>query len=223
MCCRLLASSRLVCQTAFFMTVLIFVCAAFSPVHPPRITRPDLTSILCPSIATPATRITKLSAKKGSSNNKGDEDVVALLHSHHLLDHTPDNLILKGGKHKLRGVACLGRPGVALCVGPSKSVTKFKASLESAMPQKRFKTKVLEDVAPATCSQFDGFEQVDLGGFRTVLASIGEESEFFALTGIDPEIAVGGGNTGGDYSSNGGKGEIQNAGRRKNKRKRKQK
>lgn len=115
--------------------------------------------------------------------------MVALLHSHHLLDHKPDNMILKGGKHKLRGVACLGRPGVALCIGPPKSIAKFKGALESAMPQKRFKTKVLESVAPERLDGVSDFEEVSLGEFRGFLASVGEEEEFFALTGIAPEIA----------------------------------
>ena len=118
--------------------------------------------------------------------------MVALLHSHHLLDHKPDNMILKGGKHKLRGVASLGRPGVALCIGPPKSIAKFKGALESAMPQKRFKTKVLESVAPERLDGVSGFEEVSLGEFRGFLASVGEEEEFFALTGIAPEIATGG-------------------------------
>ena len=133
-----------------------------------------------------------MNAKKGTASSAQSEEVVALLHSHHLLDHKPDNLILKGGKHKLRGVACLGRPGVALCVGPSKSIAKFQKTLESAMPQKRFKTKVLESVSPPQLDGVDGFEEVSLGEFRTILASVGEEAEFFALTGIAPEIAAGG-------------------------------
>jgi hypothetical protein len=139
---------------------------------------------------------TRLYAKKGG----GDDDVdtvVALLHSHHLLDHKPDNLILKGGRHKLRGVACLGRPGVALCIGSQRSISKFRASLESAMPQKRFKTKILlsnnnnnNSHQEECAARFDGFEQATLGEFREHLASIGEEAEFFALTRIAPETAA---------------------------------
>ena len=136
---------------------------------------------------------TRLDAKKpkksaGSSNSSSDV-VVALLYSHHLLDHKPDNLILKGGKHKLRGMACLGRPGVALCIGPSRSLQKFRSALESAMPQKRFKTKILKDGDEEIrcCDDIRGFERAEsLGDFRAVLASIGEEDEFFALTGIPP-------------------------------------
>jgi len=69
--------------------------------------------------------------KQGDSN---DKDVITLIHSHHLLDHKPDNMILRGGKFKLRGVGCLGRPGIALCIGPQKSIDKFISKLKSAMP-----------------------------------------------------------------------------------------
>ena len=91
------------------------------------------------------------------------------------------------------GVACLGRPGMALCVGSSKSLQKFCRTLESAMPQKRFKTNFLETVDPELCLEAfgDGFEEVSQGEFRTKLAAIGKESEFFVLTGIAPEIASG--------------------------------
>ena len=57
-------------------------------------------------------------------NNIINDDVV-LIHSHHLLDHKPDNMILSGKKYKLRGIACLGRPGVALCIGAKKDIVKF--------------------------------------------------------------------------------------------------
>ncbi len=176
-----------ICYTSFIVSFLwILACEAWSPslLYEPRGSGSDARIVSLPFTKT------RLNAKKG---NGGEEDVVALLHSHHLLDHKPDNLILKGGKHKLRGVACLGRPGVALCIGPSKSIAKFQRSLESAMPQKRFKTKILEKVSAETCycgGKFDGFESVSLGEFRERLASIGEEGEFFALTGIAPEIAT---------------------------------
>ena len=52
-------------------------------------------------------------AKKDKAGS--DDEVVSIIHSHHLLDHKPDNMILSGKKFKLRGIACLGRPGVALC------------------------------------------------------------------------------------------------------------
>ena len=133
---------------------------------------------------------TCLRAKKPKRDDAEDE-VVALVHSHHLLDHKPDNLLLKGGKHKLRGVACLGRPGVALCIGPSRSLQKFRAALESAMPQKRFKTKILDGVSVDVYAGIQGFARAEgLGDFRTVLASIGREDEFFELTGISPEADV---------------------------------
>ena len=181
-------------------------CAAWVPLHSPQLVRSSPSRAFISSETTTTipkrsfgikpvqtTSRTQLNAKKGtasSAKSKSEEVVVALLHSHHLLDHKPDNLILKGGKHKLRGVACLGRPGVALCVGPTKSIAKFQKTLESAMPQKRFKTKVLESVSPPQLDALAGFEEVSLGEFRIVLASVGEEAEFFALTGIAPEIAA---------------------------------
>ena len=57
--------------------------------------------------------------------------IVALVHSHHLLDHKPDNLVLKGGKLKLQGVACLGCPGVALCVRMAVDIANFHSWLEA--------------------------------------------------------------------------------------------
>jgi len=139
-------------------------------------------------IATVRTNMyTRLYAKKGDDDD--DTQVVALLHSHHLLDHKSDNLILKGSRHELRGVACLGRPGVALCIGSQRSISKFRASLESAMPQKRFKTKILfstnnNNNHEGCAAGFDMFEQAILGELREHLASIDEEVEFFSLTGI---------------------------------------
>ena len=118
-------------------------------------------------------------------------DSVALLHSHHLLDHKPDNLLLKGGKYKLRGIACLGRPGVALCVGPPAAMENFQASLEAAMPQKRFELHVLSPIQNnAALEQIQGFEPASLGDLRILLAFLGHEDEFFALTGLDPSQAT---------------------------------
>lgn len=115
--------------------------------------------------------------------------IVALVHSHHLLDHKPDNLLLKGGKYKLRGLACLGRPGVALCIGAAEHIAQFQSSLEDAMPQKKFATIVLDGVEAQSLPAMQSFEAATLGELRTVLASIGREDVFFELTGIDPSIA----------------------------------
>mmetsp|Transcript_8970 Transcript_8970/g.24862 ORF Transcript_8970/g.24862 Transcript_8970/m.24862 type:complete len:138 (+) Transcript_8970:103-516(+) len=118
-------------------------------------------------------------------------EVVALVHSHHLLDHKPDNLLLKGGKYKLRGLACLGRPGVALCIGPQVAIDNFQASLESAMPQKKFdQTPLNEGGNVARLNAIRDFEPATLGELRQCLASIGREAIFFALTGIDPSQAA---------------------------------
>mmetsp|Transcript_12830 Transcript_12830/g.16815 ORF Transcript_12830/g.16815 Transcript_12830/m.16815 type:complete len:137 (-) Transcript_12830:986-1396(-) len=134
-------------------------------------------------------------------------DVVALLHSHHLLDHKPDNLLLKGGKYKLRGIACLGRPGVALCVGPQVAIDNFQASLESAMPQKRFDIKVLHECDRQYSESIIGFESATLGELRKLLAALGEENEFFALTGINPSSATGGAPPAGKGGKKGKKGK----------------
>ena len=137
-----------------------------------------------------------LSAKKGQQQQN---DVVALLHSHHLLDHKPDNMILKGGKFKLRGVGCLGRPGVALCIGPQKSIDKFQSKLQSAMPQKKFGVTAIdieEEDASSSCflgdvvlPELDDFEEATLGELRGLLKTLDREDLFFTLTGIDPSIA----------------------------------
>ena len=66
-----------------------------------------------------------------------DETATYLIHSHHLLDHKPDNLVLSGRKFKLTGMAVLGRPGVALCVGAPSNADKFLGRLRKAMPQKK--------------------------------------------------------------------------------------
>mmetsp|Transcript_17990 Transcript_17990/g.26702 ORF Transcript_17990/g.26702 Transcript_17990/m.26702 type:complete len:138 (-) Transcript_17990:127-540(-) len=131
-------------------------------------------------------------------------DVVALVHSHHLLDHSPDNNLLKGSKYNLRGVACLGRPGVALCVGPQESIDNFRMFLESKMPQKKFETILLEGADPPVNS----FEPATLGQLRNLLAGIGHENHFFALTGINPATAttVDTNKKGGGKTGKGGKG-----------------
>lgn len=117
-------------------------------------------------------------------------NTVALVHSHHLLDHKPDNLLLKGGKYKLRGIACLGRPGVALCIGPSVAIDNFRMSMEDAMPQKKFGTIILSDVRDEDALEsLQGFVPASLGDLRAVLASLGYEDHFFTLTGLDPNVA----------------------------------
>mmetsp|Transcript_24986 Transcript_24986/g.34957 ORF Transcript_24986/g.34957 Transcript_24986/m.34957 type:complete len:219 (-) Transcript_24986:865-1521(-) len=141
-----------------------------------------------------------LSAQKGQQQQQ--DDVVALLHSHHLLDHKPDNMILKGGKFKLRGVGCLGRPGVALCVGPPKSIDKFRSKLQSAMPQKKFGLTAIDMEeeegydASSSCvpgdvvlPELDDFEEATLGELRGLLKALDREDLFFTLTGIDPSVA----------------------------------
>ena len=138
------------------------------------------------------------------------QEIVALVHSHHLLDHKPDNLLLKGAKYKLRGVACFGRPGVAVCIGHSVSVDNFQTSLENAMPQKKFGRIVLDMEAPP--NGLEGFDAVSLGELRTLLASWGQEEHFFALTGIDPAQATSNNSSGGKTGNNnksgkGGKGK----------------
>ena len=130
---------------------------------------------------------TLLYAKKKQGG--GDNDVVTLIHSHHLLEHKPDNMILKGGKFKLRGVGCLGRPGIALCIGPQKSIEKFISKLKSAMPQKKFGMVSL-DVSVEELDNMQEFGEATLGQLRGILASIGHEDKFFAVTGIDPLIAT---------------------------------
>mmetsp|Transcript_5220 Transcript_5220/g.11561 ORF Transcript_5220/g.11561 Transcript_5220/m.11561 type:complete len:248 (-) Transcript_5220:79-822(-) len=169
-----------------------------------------------------------------SNNGNEDDTVVALLHSHHLLNHKPDNLLLKGGKYKLRGVAFLGRPGVALCIGPPKAHARFKKALESAMPQKRFKTKELlvcgddDDNKSDLIIDATGFTQAEtLGDFRTVLASIGQEAEFFELTGItDPSSSPSSSKKNSDNGDSDDKdtnGNGRRGGGKKNKKQRKRK
>ena len=118
------------------------------------------------------------------ASKNGGGDIVALVHSHHLLDHKPDNMIAKGGKFKLRGVACLGRPGVALCAGPQAAIDKFVKKLKSAMPQKKFSTICLPDDCATEIP--DGFEEATLGELRQLLATVGQENHFFTIAGMDP-------------------------------------
>ena len=156
----------------------------------------------------------QLFAKKQGSDSS---DVVALVHSHHLLDHKPDNMILKGGKFKLRGVGCLGRPGVALCIGPEKSIDKFKSKLRSAMPQKKFGTIEIDSssIPDEELSKIDDFEKVSQGELRGLLAALGHEDQFFALTGIDPSIASNSGSLGQEPSSGNSNNNKQKGGKKK--------
>ena len=67
----------------------------------------------------------------------------------------------------------------------------FQASLEAAMPQKRFELHVLSPIQNnAALEQIQGFEPASLGDLRILLASLGHEDEFFALTGLDPSQAT---------------------------------
>ena len=121
-------------------------------------------------------------------NNIINDDVV-LIHSHHLLDHKPDNMILSGKKYKLRGVACLGRPGVALCIGAKKDIVKFNNKLKGAMPQKKFSSVDISssstNVVTILDEFVDGFEEVPLAKLRELLTAVDQEDKFFALVGID--------------------------------------
>jgi len=104
---------------------------------------------------------------------------------------------LKGGKYKLRGVACLGRPGIALCIGAQVAIDNFRDSLESAMPQKRFDTTILMALGEmddasivSTAQNLEGFEPSTLGQLRQILADLGREDQFFSITGMDPASAA---------------------------------
>mmetsp|Transcript_19657 Transcript_19657/g.42717 ORF Transcript_19657/g.42717 Transcript_19657/m.42717 type:complete len:248 (-) Transcript_19657:1940-2683(-) len=145
----------------------------------------------------------RLHAKSKGSSDIKNEEVVTLIHSHHLLDHKPDNMILSGKKFKLRGVACLGRPGVALCIGSRNNVKKFMGKLKGSMPQKKFASDEIEandnnneggaaassssdSAAVAILDQaVDGFEEVSISELRELLTAVGQEDRFFALLGID--------------------------------------
>ena len=126
-------------------------------------------------------------AKKDKAGS--DDEVVSIIHSHHLLDHKPDNMILSGKKFKLRGIACLGRPGVALCIGSQRNISKFMQKLKAAMPQKKFSTIHIEtDVAidSTTLNEIrDGFQKSTLTELRDVLTEIGKEDEFYKLVGVE--------------------------------------
>jgi hypothetical protein len=108
-------------------------------------------------------------------------DVVALIHSHHLLDHKPDNMILKAGKFKLRGVGCLlVDQGVALCIGPQAAVNKFRSKLKAEMPQKKCGTIDIEvtSILEDKLSSIENFEEATLEELRSLLASMGHEEQF---------------------------------------------
>jgi len=113
--------------------------------------------------------------------------VTCLVHSHHLLDHKPDNLLIKGHKFNLRGIACLGRPGVALCVGDAVDIANYVSMLESNMPQKKFHMIEIQD---EDMGGIKSFEACSLGDLRTLLAQHGHEEHFFAVTGLDPAAAT---------------------------------
>ena len=159
-------------------------------------------------------KCTSLFAKKQGNDSS---DAVALVHSHHLLDHKPDNMILKGGKFKLRGVGCLGRPGVALCIGPEKAIDKFRSKLKSAMPQKKFGTIEIDSssIPDEELSKIDDFEEVSQGELRGLLAALGHEDQFFTLTGIDPSIASNSGSSGQEPSASGRSNNKQKGGKKK--------
>ena len=170
---------------------------------------------------------------KSKGSGDGKEEVVTLIHSHHLLDHKPDNMILTGKKFKLRGVACLGRPGVALCIGSRSNVKKFTGKLRGAMPQKKFGIVNIEvdcddandDGTSASAAAVsvldeavDGFEEASLAGLRELLTSVGQEDQFFALVGIDnPTTKSQTPNSNADVGNSTGSGVSESAGRRKKK------
>lgn len=189
------------------LLALFFHAAASFPTELPR--QNIRTPIKQHYVSLPTTS-TLLFAKKQGGDGSGN--AVALIHSHHLLDHKPDNMILKGGKFKLRGVGCLGRPGVALCIGPQKSIDKFRSKLKSAMPQKKFGSTSIDvsSIPAEELEKMSDFEEATLGELRGLLASLGHEDEFFTLTGIDPSIA-----------SSSDKGESENNNKNTGKKKRK--
>lgn len=81
---------------------------------------------------------------------------------------------------------CFQLKGVALCIGPRVAIDNFRISMESAMPQKKFGTIELTPVPSTKVLGIKGFESATLGQLRKILADIGHEDQFFALTGIDP-------------------------------------
>lgn len=81
---------------------------------------------------------------------------------------------------------CFQLKGVALCIGQRVAIDNFRISMESAMPQKKFGTIELTPVPSTKVLGIKGFESATLGQLRKILADIGHENQFFALTGIDP-------------------------------------
>ena len=120
-----------------------------------------------------------LLAKK-SGGDGVDETATYLIHSHHLLDHKPDNLVLSGRKFKLTGMAVLGRPGVALCVGAPSNADKFLGRLRKAMPQKKFVSSRLDVEGELA---FDGFERGTMAELREAMTRAGNEDRFLSLVG----------------------------------------
>ena len=141
-----------------------------------------------------------LRAKKSSAPS--DEIATYLIHSHHLLDHKPDNLVLSGKKFKLTGMAVLGRPGVALCVGTSSNADKFFGKLRKAMPQKKFVSSRLEVEEELS---FDGFERGTMADLREAMTRCGNESRFLSLVGVDAGQGRGAGGQGSSESDAVGK------------------
>jgi len=171
----------------------------------------------------------------GGGDVRHEGEVVILIHSHHLLDHKPDNMILSGKKFKLRGIACLGRPGVALCIGPRNNVKKFMNKLRGAMPQKKFGSVEIEagsdihegggDASSTTSTSsaavtildevVDGFDEAPISELRKLLTIVGREDQFLALLGISNDSPT----RGQTKNSNADAGESKGAGRKKRKRK----
>ena len=141
-----------------------------------------------------------LRAKKSSAPS--DEIATYLIHSHHLLDHKPDNLVLSGKKFKLTGMAVLGRPGVALCVGTSSNADKFFGKLRKAMPQKKFVSSRLEVEEELS---FGGFERGTMADLREAMTRCGNESRFLSLVGVDAGQGRGAGGQGSSESDAVGK------------------
>jgi len=143
----------------------------------------------CSSIGTRGGHGAILRAKKSSASDD-DKTATYLIHSHHLLDHKPDNLVLSGRKFKLKGIAVLGRPGVALCVGTPSNADKFLGKLRKAMPQKKFVSSRLEVEEELP---FDGFERGTMAELREAMTRSGNEDRFLSLVGVDSGQGRGGG------------------------------
>ena len=191
------------------VAVLIALCICFEPAASFFTGRVGRVSVTC--------RTTSLYAKsKGSSK----EDVVTIIHSHHLLDHKPDNMILSGKKYKLRGVACLGRPGVALCIGSQGNVNKFLGKLKGAMPQKKFGMVDVETASVESLhDSIDGFEEASLKELRELLTSMDAEDKFFNVVGIPQPQSASNNNSDGNESLEKADGGKSN-GRKKKRKKR---